>query len=260
MCSNSLILRVPVWCGNTALGPTGWGYVSSPCLYRFWIFLTHTAFYYNSWAGLLYAATSGPNKCAIRSLISLCMFVQLLVMTSLSEYMWLCRSQWVRQLHVLLFSRNKKTQGRCHRCLFKHPASSNSSIVSLSLCYTTGLNATQAIEALSPIMLPVLWPTDTTKYWQQRSSAVVQSLCVRLCWYKAFLFFANPPPLKSCWLQEYILPLFICQNSPPSSLLLLLFPTMLNCCDTVALERLVLKYSFLMTNEHVDRFLSLAGH
>jgi len=120
------------------------------------------------------------------------MFVQLLVMTSLSEYMWLCRSQWVRQLHVLLFSRNKKTQGRCHRCLFKHPASSNSSIVSLSLCYTTGLNATQAIEALSPIMLPVLWPTDTTKYWQQRSGAVV--VCAFVLIQSIFVF--RHPPFK----------------------------------------------------------------
>lgn len=166
------------------------------------------------------------------------MFVQLLVMTSLSEYMWLCRSQWVRQLHVLLFSRNKTAQGRCLHCLFKHPASSNSSIISQSLL------------------------SDLLTQQNIGSSAVVQSLCVRLCWYKAFLFFATPPPplLKSCWLQEYILPLFICQNSPPPSLHLLLFPTMLNCCDTVALERLVLKYFFLMTNEHVDRFLSLAGH
>ncbi len=84
-------------------------------------------------------------------------------------------------------------------------------------------------------------------YWHNKILATTLwcSRCVRLCWYKAFLFFAIPL-LKSCWLQEYNPPLFICQNSPPPSLYLLPFPTMLNCCDTVALERLVLKYSFLM--------------
>lgn len=139
---------------------------------------------------------------------------------------------------------------RCHLWPFKHPAHRNSSNVSLSLFY----NKTEC-HSSNRGTFPHNAPCSLT-YWHNK---IWCSRCVRLCWYKAFLFFAIPL-LKSCLLQEYIPPLFICQNSPPPSLYLLLFPTMLNCCDTVALERLVLKYSFLMTNEHVDRFLSLAGH
>lgn len=80
---------------------------------------------------------------------------------------------------------------RCHLWAFNHPVSSNGSIISLCLCYTTRLNATQATEALSPIMLPVLWPTDTTKYWQQRCGAVGVCVCADT---KHFCF--SPSPFK----------------------------------------------------------------
>lgn len=167
-------------------------------------------------------------------------------MTSLSECMRLCRSQRVRQLHVLCFKTNKMMPGRCHRCPFNHWSCLFLSLaLSCSICHPS-IRGTFSHNALC-----------SRTYWQVKILAAVQScVCMRVC--------ADPKHFcsfkMSCWLKECIPSVFICQDSLPASFHLLLLPDLVNCCDTVALESLVLKYSCLMTNEHVDRFLSLAGH
>lgn len=144
---------------------------------------------------------------------------------------------------------------RCHLWSFKHTAHRNSSNVSLSLLY----NKTEC-HSSNRGTFPYNAPCSLT-YWHNKilANIVVQSVCAFVLIQSIFVF--RHPTFKELLAAGiHSSSFFICQNSPLPSLYLLLFPTMLNCCDTVALERLVLKYSFLMTNEHVDRFLSLAGH
>lgn len=88
------------------------------------------------------------------------------------------------------------------------PSTQKHSNVSLSLLY----NKTEC-HSSNRGTFPHNAPCSLT-YWHNKilAAALWCSRCVRLCWYKAFLFFAIPL-LKSCLLQEYIPPLYLSELS-----------------------------------------------